>query len=669
MASYKSKSGSSYVWKFYTVTLDKQEENNITATLKAKCNLCHELISRGGKYEKLCNTTNLQKHLYSKHNEEVKTELKLIEEEKKLKKKRESEILIPVPKKLRNQTLPDLFAPKKLWDINNSQAKALHQRIGEMIAIDSQPYSVVEDIGFQRVLKTACPNYVIPSRRYFSETIIPNIYKSVRENVQAILDAAESISFTSDIWTSSTANTPFLSLTGHCLTKDFEQKVAVLRVAYFPESHTGSNIKDMILKSIDEFNIPHYKVHLIARDNGANMVKGIRETGFSALPCFLHTLQLILHDSIFEQKYMKDIITNCRTIVTHFNHSPQAVTKLAKLQEQLKVPQHKLLQDVPTRWNSTYAMLERIFEQKGPIGLYCIETDGIPVLDSNKWNLVGKMVELLSQFEKITKRLSNKESIVSEIIPNIRFIKMYITKVAAKGLFVGLGSTIIALKNSIETRCSNYTEDKNMILATFLDPRFKKKMFESSNSRTSTDIEMLLSMMVDTLESMVTKQKLWETGDDNEENSGDSNPENILACSSNIAQDSTIGISTSFDFSQCCEELILESPKVHQSTVKVSNSVQLLASVRLEVEKYISSEMIHSERNPLIWWKEYQKDYKYLNILAKVFLSSPPSSVESERLFSFGGLVYTPKRNRLSPNNGEQLMFLNYNLRLLNMKY
>ncbi len=66
--------------------------------------------------------------------------------------------------------------------------------------------------------------------------------------------------------------------------------------------------------------------------------------------------------------------------------------------------------------------------------------------------------------------------------------------------------------------------------------------------------------------------------------------------------------------------------------------------------------MIHSERKPLIWWKEYQKDYKYLNILTKVFLSSPPLSVESERLFSFGRLVYTPKRNRLSTNNGEQLM-------------
>ncbi len=49
-------------------------------------------------------------------------------------------------------------------------------------------------------------------------------------------------------------------------------------------------------------------------------------------------------------------------------------------------------------------MPERIFEQNSPIGLYCLATDGLSVLDSNKWNLVGKMVELLSKFEEIARR-------------------------------------------------------------------------------------------------------------------------------------------------------------------------------------------------------------------------------------------------------------------------
>ncbi len=111
----------------------------------------------------------------------------------------------------------------------------------------------------------------------------------------------------------------------------------------------------------------------------------------------------------------------------------------------------------------------------------------------------------MSNFEEIARRLSKRESIVSDIIPNIRFIKIYMTKAASKGIFGDLGSTIAALNNSIETRCSNYINDKNVIIATFLDPRFKNKMFDSSNADgwdlgTSTGIEMLLSLMLDTLD-------------------------------------------------------------------------------------------------------------------------------------------------------------------------
>ncbi len=77
-------------------------------------------------------------------------------------------------------------------------------------------------------------------------------------------------------------------------------------------------------------------------------------------------------------------------------------------------------------------MPERILEQNGPIGLYCLEMDGLLVLDTNKWNLVGKMVELLSKCEEIVRILSKRESIVSEIFPIIRFIKIYMTKAASK---------------------------------------------------------------------------------------------------------------------------------------------------------------------------------------------------------------------------------------------
>jgi hypothetical protein len=160
----------------------------------------------------------------------------------------------------------------------------------------------------------------------------------------------------------------------------------------------------MIQDVVDDYKIPPHKVHMIVHDNAANMVKGVTNTGFNSLSCFLHTNQLVIHDAIFEQRIIKDIIANCRQITGHFNHSSLSYTKLEELQKQHSLPKHKLIQDVPTRWNSTYFMLERIFEQKNAIANYCAEIPNLPVFDANKWGLIGKCSYLLKFFHQATER-------------------------------------------------------------------------------------------------------------------------------------------------------------------------------------------------------------------------------------------------------------------------
>jgi len=52
----------------------------------------------------------------------------------------------------------------------------VHKKLGEMIALDCQPLTIVEDIGlnsFNSFVKKLEPRYVIPSRKYFSGNVIP----------------------------------------------------------------------------------------------------------------------------------------------------------------------------------------------------------------------------------------------------------------------------------------------------------------------------------------------------------------------------------------------------------------------------------------------------------------------------------------------------------------
>jgi len=52
-----------------------------------------------------------------------------------------------------------------------------------------------------------------------------------------------------------------------------------------------------------------------------------------------------------------------RKLVGYFKHSSLAMIALKEKQKQLNVPEHHFIQDVATRWNSTYFMYERLLEQ------------------------------------------------------------------------------------------------------------------------------------------------------------------------------------------------------------------------------------------------------------------------------------------------------------------
>ena len=67
----------------------------------------------------------------------------------------------------------------RVWENNDPCAKRIHQRIGEMIAIDCQPFSIVEDVGFTHSLKALDSRYSLPSWKYFTETVHPQIHQGI----------------------------------------------------------------------------------------------------------------------------------------------------------------------------------------------------------------------------------------------------------------------------------------------------------------------------------------------------------------------------------------------------------------------------------------------------------------------------------------------------------
>lgn len=120
----------------------------------------------------------------------------------------------------------------------------------------------------------------------------------VRNEIAAVLN----FSLTTDIWSTDLNSTSLLSLTAHWLNCNFERRSVVLNAAQFDGSHTGEAICEMILSILGLWKIKTESIHLILRDNAANMIKGMSDAEIPHLGCFAHTLQLVVHNAILSQR-------------------------------------------------------------------------------------------------------------------------------------------------------------------------------------------------------------------------------------------------------------------------------------------------------------------------------------------------------------------------------
>ena len=64
--------------------------------------------------------------------------------------------------------MTESYERKLLWDINDTKATKYHYLVAEMIALDNEPFSIVERTGCTRLLEQALPRYKLPSRTYIA---------------------------------------------------------------------------------------------------------------------------------------------------------------------------------------------------------------------------------------------------------------------------------------------------------------------------------------------------------------------------------------------------------------------------------------------------------------------------------------------------------------------
>ncbi|XP_072044965.1 zinc finger BED domain-containing protein 4-like [Amphiura filiformis] len=635
---------SSRIWDYFTIC-----ENDPS---KAECNTCKSKLSRGGTIPSNYTTTNLKNHLRKYHKPEYKQFEEAVQNDQKAKtEKQESQAASTSTTQnakqvgLQQLKLQQAIDRSTVWSKDDPRTKETHKKLGEMIVLDMQPFSVVDDVGFQRYTYSLQPRYKLPSKTYVSEKLIPGIYKGVKTGLHDMINNVDHISVTTDLWTSPGGSHSLMSLTGHWINDTFVKRRGVLCASSFPGRHTGDNIKEEMERMFKEWDIEKSKIHTVLRDNGANVVNGMEKLGVDHQSCLIHTLQLVVSDGLKSQRTITDLIATGRRIVTHFKHSSQAHTKLEALQNKHSLPKHAMIQDVPTRWNSTYYLLERLNEQKDALVEFASLYD-LPQMTANQWSLSKTLVNALQPFENLTRKLSAESATLASVIPDVVMLRRALTlqDPRNKDKYKGIQTTIDTMVESMDRRFSESELKESLAVATFLDPRYKDVFFQSAETKfrvrewLEDGVEPL---QVESQEPMDMESET-EGSEKEEQEESESNP---LAA--------------------------VYAAYLKEKGARAESSDGQNLTMKQEFDQYKSAPLVKGDNGTvaLSWWGKNKVRFPKLSARARKYLSAPASSVSSERLFSEAGELYDAKRNRLAPNKAEMILIARGNLPLLKFDY
>lgn len=511
--------------------------------------------------------------------------------------------------------------------------------------IDSyQPFSLVEERAFNKFCQWI-PGYELPSRKTVSQKLLPSLYENTISTVHKVITTndLQTICLTADLWTSR-ANESYLAVTGHYINERFELKSILLKCANFEGSHTSDNIQRALIDITNTWSLTD-KVNFVVTDNAANIQRALNDMQWKHYGCFAHTLNLIVQDSL---KIVEESLNKLKRIVRLFKTSTSALEKLLKAQtrDNSTVTPKRLIQEVPTRWNSSFHMLGRCVELEQYLrATMAILRSDLPVVSNEEWQLFSDLTKILKPFDDVTKSMSGEKYMTGSLV--IVMTRCLITSCEKLSLerFGEVARRVIeCLKKGLETRFANVEKSPTFSTCTFLDPRYKMSVFtdpiEARNAKRRVQ---------DTISSFITSESLprQESGDQ-----------------------STPGPITSLEpvdkFSPWTILTDIVSAKQPIGT-PLSKAIK-------EIDTYLNEDILPvfadngSFNCPLEWWRNHRYTYPYLARLFKQYGNVMATSVPCERIFSKTGLTVTDRRARLTSEKVSQLTFLNVNLDLSRFK-
>ncbi|XP_063931343.1 zinc finger BED domain-containing protein 4-like [Zophobas morio] len=532
---------------------------------------------------------------------------------------------------LSQPSIHQIFNAQRCYESGGSKEAMLTQALIFMICKDNYPLQCTEKEGLKRLLKVAVPLYHVPSRSTITK-YVEQKYNSLQIFVSKKLQQAHHLALTTDIATVINATRSFIVLTAHFINEENNEMVTIaLGVSNLTQHHTADNISNDLHTMLNNWKILKENIVSITTDNGANIVAAVKKimsqtSNHFHVSCFAHNINLVITKALGSCPDVVTIIEKVKTIVAYFKHSNVA-------QDQLRYEQKNegkkdgtylyLIQEVPTRWNSTFYCLQRFKYLSGHVGKILLSSEhqkAPPMLTANELAIIDECLKLLGPFEDATKNISGEKYVSgSLVIPMTNCIKTSLHRINVSNPFAK------NLKKELEAQIEKKLDplETNILLsiATIVDPRFKRLHFSSARN---------VANAITIIKNEVKKEH---------QNQGSLTP----PVHPNIID----------DVDGCIWNIHDEIASRH---LPDSDGCDGLPA---ELKLYLNQPIQPRTRHPIQYWKENKNAFPGTYKIAMKYLTVLGASVPAERLVSTLNNVCSDKRSRLTPQHINELVFLN----------
>ena len=522
---------------------------------------------------------------------------------------------------------------------------AFREMLVEWVVCNDQPFSEVETHRLRNLIRLLHPGAKVPSADTLRNDIDERFNRE-KARVRAMLqDAPGRLSFAVDAWTSPNTK-DFLGITVHWIDASWQLRNTLLAIPPLGESHTGEALCTAFEATCRDFGVMS-KLLAITTDNASNNdtflghletacgQQGIQFSRESAhVRCVAHIINLAAQrflgaldsatpgseDGSGEQRVVDDetagFILRLRGLVVKVRDSPQRRKKFARQCTHSGISPKELILDVPTRWSSTYAMIERALELRDPLDAMAALEQGLTEykLTPRAWQLLESVLPLFKAFKTATNYLcAAGYPTLTTAVPVYNYLidALEDYRDNRENVDVIRAATRAALEK-IQTYYSKTVADVYAV-TTILDPRFKLQYYKEN------DWEQ--RWIDEAVESFRNAYAYYR--DPSAPRTGERLP---------VDHDNTDLMETVF------RRRPTENPD--------------------ELDEYLSAPAANTGTDVLQWWKTNATTYPCLATMARDYLAIPATGAPVERVFSGGTDLVQPKRGSLSENSVHVCMCL-----------